>query len=97
MLEQETDSIKTDVGVGCNLEKPKVHASFDKKDPEMFEKALEFCKEQGIGSIFKKTVDSRSFSSNIRELIDQGVVVPDFIKLHTTRQLKITGRTKYVR
>jgi len=94
MLTAELDSFKTDDGVSCVLQKPKARASFNRKDENVAYMVKQFCDEQGIGNIYTETVHAGTFSSSITSLIEQGIEIPDFIKIFTDRTLTITGRNK---
>lgn len=49
-------------------------------DEEHKEKLREFLRELGYGAIIKETIDYRTLSSTIKELLKEGVDIPEYVK-----------------
>lgn len=78
-------------GIGfCSLKKPTLYASCRK---EYEDKLFEFLRNHGMESLIKETVNSRSLSSFISDVILEGKEVPDFISYYMKNSLRFTPST----
>jgi len=67
-------------GLGfCSISRPVVYASCLKENED---KLFSYLREQSRGDLVKEAVNSRSLSSYIRELIDTGGNIPEFISYY---------------
>ena len=86
LQEAELDSFKTDEGPSCSLSAPQVYASYDEGDePEVFA----WMEKGGLDGLIKRTVHKKTLSATIKDLMEQGVEVPELIKVHTDRTLYV--------
>jgi len=73
-------------GIGSvTLVKPRLYASFRKEDEANLFSYLE---QEGRADLIKPTVNSQSLSGFIRERVEQGQVVPEFISYY----LRVSAR-----
>lgn len=74
-------------GIGhVSLVKPQLYASCKKENEE---KLFAFLNTQGREDLIKQTVNSRSLSGFVKEIVDGGMTVPEFISYYLKSAAKL--------
>jgi len=76
-------------GIGfVTLKKPRLYARFDKEfEPMVFE----FLKKEKREDLIKETVNSQSLSSFVKERVEVGSAIPEYIKFYLKPNVAFSG------
>jgi len=85
MLEQGISNLKID-GVGTAYVASRLYASVRKADVD---RTVEWLKQIGIGDISTRTINSSTLSAIIKDLLDEGKSIPDFVNYYVKNTVNI--------
>lgn len=86
MEEFDVNAVKTKEGPAVSLSKPRMYASFNAEDQARVEGWL---RRNGVSDIVKRTINKQTLSATVKQLIENGIKIPDTIKMHTKQQLSV--------
>jgi len=85
MLEQGISNLKID-GIGTAYVASRLYASVRKADVD---RAVEWLKEIGIGDISTRTINTSTLSAIVKDLLDEGKPIPDFVNYYVKNTVNI--------